>query len=140
LSPEWFDELGAAKPRVGTAPGAPDRACAPDLVVRVPDLVVRVVVTAVPDAPDAQVHYQVAVTGLRAVVLSGVDASWTAPVVLSADYATVAGIASGELSALDAMSSGRARITGNTATLTDYQSVLEALDLVPPSVRVSTSF
>ena len=54
-------------------------------------------------------------------------------VVLTADYATMAGIASGRISALDAMSSGRARITGNTAALSAHQAVLEALDLVPPS-------
>jgi hypothetical protein len=52
----------------------------------------------------------------------------------------MAGIASGQISALDAMSSGRARITGNTADLSAHQAVLEALDLVPPPVRASTSF
>jgi putative sterol carrier protein len=74
------------------------------------------------------------------VVLTGPDACRTAQVVLSADYATLAGVASGQISPLDAMSSGWARITGNTSALSAHQSVLEALDLVPPSVRASTSF
>jgi putative sterol carrier protein len=101
---------------------------------------VGVAVTSAPWAPDGEVRYQVAVKGPQAVVLSRRDAWRTAQVVLKADYATMAGIASGRLSALDAMASGQARITGNTAALSAHQAVLEALDLVPPSIRASTSF
>jgi putative sterol carrier protein len=86
------------------------------------------------------VRYQVAVSGPKAVVLAGPDACRTAQVVLSADYPTMAGIASGRISALDAMSSGRARITGNTAALSVHQAALGSLDLVPALVRASTSF
>jgi putative sterol carrier protein len=101
---------------------------------------VGVAVTSVPWAAAGVVRYQVAVTGPKAVVLAGPDACRTPQVVLSADYPTMAGIASGRISALDAMSSGRARITGNTAALSSHQAVLGSLDLVPALVRASTSF
>lgn len=133
LSPEWFEELRASELRAG--PVGPEPAPSGP-----PDLVVGVAVTSAPHAPGGLVSYQVAVKGPNAVVLSGPDAWRAAHVVLSADYATMAGIASGQISALDAMSSGRARITGNTADLSAHQAVLEALDLVPPPVRASTSF
>jgi hypothetical protein len=133
LSPEWFDELGEDELEVSAAARSADPVDAPDLVV-------GVAVTAAPGASGGEVRYQVAVKGPRAVVLTGPDACRTAQVVLSADYATLAGVASGQISPLDAMSSGWARITGNTSALSAHQSVLEALDLVPPSVRASTSF
>ena len=133
MSPEWFDELRGGELRAGV--GA--RSQAPSSS---PDLVVGVAVTSVPQVPEGEVRYQVAVRGPEAVVLTGPAARRAAQVVLSADYATMAGIASGRMSALDAMSSGRARITGNTAALSAHQSVLEALDLVPALVRASTSF
>ena len=133
LSPEWFDELGASElqGRPVVAAAAPTGAA---------DLVVGVAVASAPWAPDGEVRYQVAVKGTQAVVLCRPDVWRSAQVVLNADYATMAGIASGRLSALDAMSSGQARITGNTAALSAHQAVLEALDLVPPSVRATTSF
>jgi hypothetical protein len=133
LSPEWFAELRAGELGAGPLEGVPDAAAAPDLVV-------GVAVTSVPWAAAGVVRYQVAVTGPKAVVLAGPDACRTAQVVLSADYPTMAGIASGRISALDAMSSGRARITGNTAALSSHQAVLGSLDLVPALVRASTSF
>jgi alkyl sulfatase BDS1-like metallo-beta-lactamase superfamily hydrolase len=133
LSPEWFDDLLAGGPQAGVAAG-------PEAPGGSPDLVVGVAVTSVAQAPAGEVRYQVAVKGTKAVVLTGPAASQTAQVVLSADYATMTGIASGRISALDAMSSSRARITGNTAALSAHQSVLEALDLVPSLVRASTSF
>ncbi len=131
LSPEWFDELGTCELQVGSVAPAPTGS---------PDLVVGVVVAGPPQLPDGEVRYQVAVTGHRGVVRHGPDAGRRAQVVLHADYGTMAGIASGRLSAIDAMSSGQARITGNTAALSAHQAVLEALDLVPPSVRASTTF
>ncbi len=133
LSPEWFAELRADQLQVSSAPGSTGPAGPPDLVV-------GVAVTGAPAEPLGEVRYQVAVKGPGAVVLSGADAYRTAQVAVRADYAAMAGIASGEISPLDAMSSGRARITGNTAALSGHQSVLETLDLVPPSVRASTSF
>lgn len=133
LSPEWFAELRAGELGAGPLEGVPDAAAAPDLVV-------GVAVTSVPWAAAGVVRYQVAVTGPKAVVLAGPDACRTPQVVLSADYPTMAGIASGRISALDAMSSGRARITGNTAALSSHQAVLGSLDLVPALVRASTSF
>ncbi len=133
LSPEWFDELGTSELPVGQAgPAAGPTGSA--------DLVVGVAVASVPRAPGGEVRYQVAVKGRRAVVRRGPDAGRTAHVVLNADYETMADIASGRLSALDAMASGQARITGNTAALSAHQAVLEELDLVPPSVRASTSY
>ncbi len=133
MSPEWFAELGADELRPGP-PRGPADAPGP------PDLVVGVAVTSVPGAATEVVRYQVAVTGPKAAVLVGPDAGRTAQVVLTADYPTMAGIASGRISALDAMSSGRARITGNTAALSAHQAALGSLDLVPALVRASTSF
>jgi hypothetical protein len=133
LSPEWFGELRAGELQSGAAAGSPVEGHQLDLVVGI----------AVPGAPDVlggEVRYQVVVNGPGAAVLTGPDAGRTAHVLLNADYATVAGIASGRISVLDAISSGRARITGNTAALPAHQSALEALDLVPPLVRASTSF
>jgi hypothetical protein len=133
LSPEWFIALGANELTAGEVTGAAGPGGPPDLVI-------GVVVTSAPGAPAGELRYQVAVKGPKAVVLTGPAARLTVQVVLSADYATMSGIAGGRMSALDAMSSGQARITGNTAALSAHQSVLEALDLVPPSVRASTSF
>jgi len=133
LSPEWFAELRAGELRAGPADGARGSGAPPDLVV-------GVAVTSVPRAVSGEVRYQVAVSGPKAVVLVGPDASRTAQVVLTADYPTMAGIASGRLSALDAMSSGRARISGNTAALSAHQAALGTMDLMPVPVRASTSF
>jgi hypothetical protein len=127
LSPEWFDELRADELQ-GRAPAGRS------------ELVVGVAVSGVPGAHLGRVHYQVAVRGRGAAVFAGADGGGTAQVVLTADYATMAGVASGRISALDAMAAGRARITGNTAELSAHQSVLETLDLVPSAVRASTHF
>jgi hypothetical protein len=108
----------------------------PELVVD-PQLVVDVVVSG---APEGEVRYQLVVYGKRARIVSDESGFWPAQVELSSDYATMAGLASGNLSALDALSAGRARLSGDIAALSMRQPVLGGLDLLPPPVRAGTTF
>ncbi len=153
MSPEWFGELRAGELQAGGSAGSPAAGPEPDWPETdwpetdwpetdwpETDLVVGVAVSGAPDALGGEVRYQVVVKGPGAAVLTGAGAGRAPHVVLNADYATMAGIASGRISVLDAMSSGRARITGNTAALPAHQSALEVLDLAPALVRASTSF
>lgn len=137
LSPEWFDELEAA---VGSGePGSPlpTEGLSEEGPGAQPGLVVEVVVT---NTPEGEVRYQVVVEGTRVLVRSPRAAPRTAQVRLSGDYATMAGIASGELSALDALSHGRTRVSGDISTLSVHPSRLGGLDLLPPVLRASTTF
>lgn len=86
------------------------------------------------------VRYQVVVEGARARVLPPGAAFRPAQVELSSDYATMAGIASGQMSAIDALSLGRARVSGDTAALSGERSGLAGIDLVPPALRATTTF
>jgi SCP-2 sterol transfer family len=124
LSPEWFGELGA------DADGAIDNAAGPALVVQI----------SVTGAPEGEVRYQVVVEGTRPRVLPPGAVFRPAQVELSSDYATMAGIAEGNLSAIDALSLGRARVSGDTAALSTDGPALAGLDLVPPAVRARTTF
>jgi hypothetical protein len=120
LSRTWFDEL----PRVGDEPGKPD------LIVEV----------AVSGTPDGDVRYQVVVRGERAGVVSQEAAFLPAQVEMRSDYATMAGIACGKLSALEALSAGQARVSGDIGALSAKQSSLSGLDLLPAAMRAVTTF
>lgn len=122
LSPEWFGELSGRGPDGGSSP---------------PDLVVEIVVSG---TPDGEVRYQVMVCSARARVLPPGTAFWPAQVELHSDYATMAGIASGRLSAQDALSAGRARVSGDTAALPAHLPGMAGLDLMAPEARASTTF
>ena len=117
-----------------------DGAGPPDLVIEV--TVAGAAAAASPGRPDGQLaaRYQVAFWGPRAVLLHGRDATFSSDVRLHADYATLVAIASGAVPPVDAMFSGGARVAGSTAALSAYLPALEALDLVPPSVRLTTTF
>ena len=130
LTREWFNELppaGAAVAELGQ----------PDSVVEAPDLIVEV---AVSGAPDGDVRYQVVVCGERATVVSEEAAFGPAQVEMKADYATMAAIACGKLSALDVLSAGKARISGDLGVLSAHQSSLSDLDLVPAARRATTTY
>ena len=120
LSRAWFDEL----PGVGDEPGEPD------LIVEV----------AVSGTPDGDVRYQVVVRGERAGVVSQEAAFLPAQVEMKSDYATMAGIACGKLSALDALAAGQARVSGDIGALSGNQSSLSGLDLLPSAMRAGTTF
>jgi hypothetical protein len=120
LSQEWFDEL----PAVGDESGDPD------LIVEV----------AVSGTPDGDVRYQVVVRGERATVVSQEAAFMPAQVRMKSDYATMAGLACGKLSALDVLSAGQARVSGDVGALSANQSGVSGLDLVPPATRATTTY
>ncbi len=120
LSEEWFDELPAA-----TYEGDD-----PDLVVEV----------AVSGAPEGDVRYQVVVRGERAGVVRQECEFRPAQVEMRSDYATMAGLASGQLSPLDALSAGQARISGDVGALSSRQSTFLGLDMVPATTRANTTF
>jgi hypothetical protein len=120
LSQEWFDEL----PAVGDESGEPD------LIVEV----------AVSGTPDGDVRYQVVVRGERATVVSQQAAFTPAQVSMKSDYATMAGLACGKLSALDVLSAGQARVSGDVGALSANQSGVSGLDLVPPAIRATTTY
>ncbi len=124
LSPEWFEQLEAAQ-AVGTPTSLPGQ------------LVLEVLVR---DAPEGEVRYQVVVYDGSAVVLGPPRALLTAQVRLESDYATLSGIASGSLTPVDALSSGRARFSGDAAALNGGGRRLGTFDLLPPAVRSGTSF
>jgi SCP-2 sterol transfer family len=127
LSQEWFAEL----------PAVQSERDAPDLIAAVPDLVVEV---AVSGGPAGDVRYQVVVRGEHAGVVSQEGAFLPAQVEMKSDYATMAGIASGQLSPIDALSAGQARVSGDIAALSSRQSTFLDLDMVPASTRASTTF
>ena len=102
-----------------------------------PDLVVDVVVSG---TPEGEVRYQLVVDGDRARILSHEPGFWPAQVELASDYATMAGLASGRISALEALSRGQARLSGDMAALSSKQSTVGGLDLLPPPVRATTTF
>jgi putative sterol carrier protein len=120
LSQEWFDELPAAGNERGK----------PDLIVEV----------AVSGAPQGDVRYQVVVRGEHAAVVYREEGFRPAQVEMKSDYATMAGIASGRLSPLDALSAGQARVSGDIAALSSRQSTLLGLDMVPATTRAGTTF
>lgn len=124
LSLEWFDQLEVAG--YVALEGAP----AGQLVVEV----------LVADAPGGAVRYQVVLDDGHGLVLGPTQAERAAQVRLDSDYATLAGLASGSMSALEALSTGGARLSGDIAALNGAGRRLGALDLVPAALRASTSF
>ncbi|MGC8626501.1 MAG: hypothetical protein ACP5VR_02915 [Acidimicrobiales bacterium] len=126
LSPEWFGELSRLQQSVLPAPEAPE-------------LVIEVLVTAPPDDPGATVAYHVALQGNYARALPPVP-DREPQVRFTTDYATAAAIASGHLSAYDALLKGRTRVFGQAALLVAHQSVLAGRDLIPAPLRASTTF
>jgi putative sterol carrier protein len=120
LSREWFCEL----PPAGNEHGEPD------LVVEV----------AVSGAPGGDVRYQVVVRGEHAEVVSEEAAFLPAQVEMKSDYMTMAGIASGQVSPIDALSAGQARVSGDVGALSSNQPTLLGLDMVPATTRASTTF
>ena len=133
LSREWFDELARHAP--DAAGQSTPAGIGPE--TEPPGLVVEIAVTG---APEGEVRYQVVVQGDRASVLSHEAAFLPAQVELKSDYSTMAGIASGQLPALDALAAGQAQISGDVAALSSQQPGLARLDLLPPAVRTSTTF
>jgi len=128
LSLEWFEEVEHAlanSERAGGVLGAD------------PALVVEISVTG---APQGDVRYQVVVEGERARVVPPGAEFKPAQVELRSDYASMAGIASGRLSAIEALSLGRARVAGDTAALASDGWRLTGLDLLPAAVREQTTF
>jgi hypothetical protein len=144
LSDAWFAEvsLGAGRRaeaqgnggNAGAGDSAPGESAAPS---QVPELVVEVIASG---APEGEVRYQLVME------LDGPRLVWrkedfrASHVELRAGYGTLAGIASGELSAIDALSAGLARVSGNIAALSVNQSGIGGLDLVPAAVRATTTF
>jgi hypothetical protein len=137
LTQEWFNELPAAGTAVDEV-GQPGSVVeVPDPIVEVPDLVIEM---AVSGDPGGDVRYQVVVCGERATVVSEEAAFRPAQVKMKADYATMAGIACGKLSALDVLSAGQARVSGDLGALSAHQSSLSDLDLVPAATRATTTY
>jgi hypothetical protein len=145
LSDAWFDELSVAAERLAGQPDSADPAgtehsTTAEQVAAVgpaPELVVEVIASG---APEGEVRYQIVMEldGPR-LVSRRVDFR-PANVELRAGYATLAGIASGELSAIDALSAGLARVSGNIAALSANEPGIGGLDLLPPAVRATTTF
>ena len=145
LSDAWFDELSVGAERLAGQPDSADDAGTEHSTTaeqvaadgRAPELVVEVIASG---APEGEVRYQLVMEldGPR-LVSRRVDFR-PAHVELRAGYATLAGIASGELSAIDALSAGLARVSGNIAALSVNQSGIGGLDLLPPAVRATTTF
>jgi hypothetical protein len=128
LSYEWF-ELARSTAEAGDVEGV--LASAGD------ELVIEVVVSS---TPEGDLRYQVTITGEQARVIPPSAAQRPAQVRFSSDYATLAGIAAGQLSTYDALLAGRARVSGDTAVLSAHQSDLAGLDLMPASLRTATTF
>jgi hypothetical protein len=153
LSKEWFAELQVAGDNEGRPGGAGPAPAGATPIAAKPvgpgDLVVDVVVS---DAPEGEVRYQLVVDGERPRILSEESSFRAAQVKLTSDYGTVAGIASGRLSALEVLSGGRVRLSGDVGVLSPRQSdpgglaaagglaALSGLDLLPPPIRTTTTF
>jgi hypothetical protein len=145
LSDAWFDELsrGAERPAdrgetAGSVRTKHARAAAHTPADGpAPELVVEVIASG---APEGEVRYQVVMDLDGPRLVSRRKDFRPASVELRAGYATLAGIASGKLSAIDALSGGLARVSGNIAALSADQSGIGGLDLLPPTVRATTTF
>jgi len=120
LSEAWFDQLGRALPSAGEGPA---------------DLTIQQVVIA---APEGEVRYHIEVRGDRLAVCLGQAGRPDAT--LTEDYATAAGIASGEVSPQAALLDGRIRVAGNLAALLEHRGALAGLESIPPDLRAATSY
>ena len=95
---------------------------------RAPELVVEVIASG---APEGEVRYQLVMELDGPRLVSRREDFRPPHVELRAGYATLAGIASGELSAIDALSAGLARVSGDIAALSVNQSGIGGWDLLP---------
>jgi hypothetical protein len=142
LSDAWFDELSVGAERLagqhdnaGHEPSGTAEQVAADSAA--PELVVEVIASG---APEGEVRYQIVMELDGPRLVSHRKDFRPANVELRASYATLAGIASGEVSAIDALSAGLARVSGNIAALSANQSGIGGLDLLPSAVRATTTF
>ncbi len=148
LSDAWFDELSVGAERLagqhddagnaghaGTEQSTTAEQVAADGPA--PELVVEVIASG---APEGEVRYQIVMELDGPRLVSRREDFRPAHVELRAGYATLAGIASGELSAIDALSAGLARVSGNIAALSANEPGIGGLDLLPPAVRATTTF
>jgi hypothetical protein len=120
LSPEWFAALEGAQVSGAHLEGG---------------WVLEQVVTA---APQGEVRYQVEVRHGTPQIRS---ADLVPPTVtFTSDYVTAVAIAQGELSTQAALLDGRVRVSGNLSGLSDALGHLRGIDLVPPTVRGSTTY
>lgn len=122
MSPDWFAQL----------PQVPALASA-----RQPDLVLEISLTG---APEGEVRYQVVLDDGEAWVLPPERADRCAHVHFSSDYATVAAIAAGQLSAVDALAGGLARVAGDISALSALAVSPASSQLVPASLRAGTTY
>jgi hypothetical protein len=146
LSEAWFDELAVGAQSLGEPQGTAGDAGAGPRAGRAErkapgsrgaGLVVEVIASG---APEGEVRYQLVMELDGPRLVSRRQDFQRAHVELRAAYATLAGIASGELSAIDALSAGLARVSGDIAALSVNQSGIGGLDLLPPAVRANTTF
>jgi hypothetical protein len=127
LSTEWFEEVsrhGPPGPLLGAGPVVDGRG----------RIALEVVVTGV---PEGEVRYQVVVEGASAGVRWRREDLVVPGVRFTADFATLAGLAQGRMTAVEALSGGGARVGGDTALLAQLPALA---DLVPPAVRAGTTF
>jgi hypothetical protein len=129
LSPEWFAELEAPTLE-GALGNAVTRGAEPALLVEI----------SVAGTPQGAVRYQVMLDRGTARVLPPGRLLAGPQVTVRADYSTWAGIASGATSALDALSQGSAKLSGDTSALFAQSPSLDGRDLVPPTARARTSY
>lgn len=133
LSAEWFAQLehGAGDVPAALLGGQAHEAVPPSCLV---------VEIAVADGPEGELRYELVVEGEMAMARAGGTTRQQPRVRLVSDYATVSGIASGRLSASDALAAGRAKLSGDTAALFALAGGLAGLDLLPPALRAATTF
>jgi hypothetical protein len=123
LSPEWFDQLE----RLGE-----------HMPADVPDQLV--VDIEVQGAPGGEVRYQVVVGGGRAEVRRPGAPRRPPGARLMTDYATLAGMVSGELQPEEVLAGGRARVGGDVRVLMAVGERGGLVDLLPASLRAGTTF
>ena len=134
LSAEWFAQLEHSAGDVRAARPFGGQAHEP---VPPSGLVIEI---AVANGPEGELRYELVVEGEMAMARAGGTARQQPQVRLVSDYATISGIASGRLSASDALAAGRAKLSGDTAALFALAGGLAGLDLLPPALRAATSF
>jgi len=120
LSDAWFDEVGRALPPGGDGPA---------------HLTIQQVVT---ESPEGEVRYHIEIRGTGLALRRGQAEQPDAT--LTEDYATAAGIASGDLSPQAALLDGRIRVAGDLAALLEHRAALAGLDCIPPGLRAATTY
>jgi alkyl sulfatase BDS1-like metallo-beta-lactamase superfamily hydrolase len=125
LSAAWIDELSLA------VEDHDELAVAAEGV----DLVVQ---QRIIGAPGGDVEYHVTIGD--GVVKVNAGAAVSVDVTFTQDYATAAGVASGAVSALQALNDGRVAIRGDVNRLRTAQAVLGALEEVLDEVRQRTTY